>query len=40
MGNLLLVLSKQLAKGAHMLGTDIDEKPLRGAKLKLEKQKC
>jgi len=39
MGSLLLVLSKQLAKEAHVLGTDIDEKPLRGAKLKLEEQK-
>lgn len=39
MGTLLLVLSQQLEKGKNVLGTDIDEKPLRGAKLKLEEQK-
>lgn len=39
MGSLLLVLSKQLEKEKNVLGTDVDEKPLRGAKLKLEEQK-
>lgn len=39
MGTLLLVLSQQLEKGKNVLGTDIDGKPLRGAKLKLEEQK-
>jgi uncharacterized protein YbaR (Trm112 family)/SAM-dependent methyltransferase len=39
MGRLLLVLSKHVEKETSVLGTDVDEKPLRGAKLKLEKQK-
>lgn len=38
MGRLLLVLSQRLRKGANLLGTDVDETPLRGAKRKLEKQ--
>jgi len=38
MGRLLLDLSKHLQKEATVIGTDIDEKPLRGAKLKLEEQ--
>ena len=37
-GRLLLALSKYLQKEANVLGTDVDEKPLRGAKLKLEEQ--
>jgi len=39
MGMLLLKLSQQLEKSNNVVGTDIDEKPLRGAKLKLEEQK-
>lgn len=39
MGRLLLVLSQRLGKQACVLGTDVDETPLRGAKLKLEEQK-
>lgn len=39
MGRLLLVLSRQQMKGKNVFGTDVDEKPLRGAKLKLEEQK-
>ncbi len=39
MGTLLLVLSQKLVKGRYILGTDVDEKPLRGAKLKLEERK-
>lgn len=39
MGQLLLVLSQQLSNKNSLLGTDVDEKPLRGAKLKLEEQK-
>jgi ubiquinone/menaquinone biosynthesis C-methylase UbiE/uncharacterized protein YbaR (Trm112 family) len=39
MGSLLLVLSQQLEKGKNVLGIDIDEKPLRGTKLKLKEQK-
>ena len=39
MGRLLLVLSQRLRKEASLLGTDVDETPLRGAKLKLEEQK-
>ena len=39
MGTLLLVLSQRLEKGKNVLGTDIDEKPLRGTKLKLKEQK-
>lgn len=38
MGRLLLVLSKCVGNGATILGIDVDEKPLRGAKLKLQKQ--
>lgn len=40
MGRLLLVLSHCVGKETNVLGTDVDEKPLRGAKLKLEEQKC
>jgi ubiquinone/menaquinone biosynthesis C-methylase UbiE/uncharacterized protein YbaR (Trm112 family) len=39
MGRLLLVLSQHLGKKFSLLGTDVDETPLRGAKLKLEEQK-
>ena len=39
MGRLLLVLSKRLRKKASLLGTDVDDTPLRGAKLKLEERK-
>jgi len=39
MGRLLLVLSKRLGKKANVLGTDVDETPLRGARFKLEEQK-
>lgn len=39
MGTFLLVLSHHLRKGNNALGTDVDEKPLRGTKLKLEAQK-
>ncbi len=39
MGGLLLALSKEFSKDRHVIGTDVDEKPLRGAKLKLEEQK-
>lgn len=39
MGRLLTVLSQRLRREASLLGTDVDETPLRGAKLKLEKQK-
>jgi ubiquinone/menaquinone biosynthesis C-methylase UbiE len=39
MGRLLLALSRKLSKDGLVIGTDIDEKPLRGAKLKLEEQK-
>lgn len=38
MGRLLLVLSQHLRQGVSLLGTDVDETPLRGAKLKLEEQ--
>lgn len=38
MGRLLLVLSQCLGKKAKVLGTDVDETPLRGAKLKLKEQ--
>ena len=38
MGRLLLVLSQCLGEGTTILGIDVDEKPLRGAKLKLQKQ--
>jgi ubiquinone/menaquinone biosynthesis C-methylase UbiE len=40
MGSLLTVLAQQLGEGQNVLGTDVDEKPLRGAKFKLEEQKC
>lgn len=39
MGSLLLVLSQELEKDTDVVGTDVDEKPLRGAKLKLKDQK-
>lgn len=39
MGRLLIALSKQMGKETEILGTDIDETPLRGAKLKLEEEK-
>jgi len=39
MGTLLLDLSQQCEKGKNLLGVDVDEKPLRGAKLKLEEQR-
>ena len=39
MGRLLLVLSKRLRRKASLLGTDVDETLLRGAKLKLEERK-
>ena len=39
MGRLLSVLSQHLGKKADLLGTDIDETPLRGAKLKLAQQR-
>jgi ubiquinone/menaquinone biosynthesis C-methylase UbiE/uncharacterized protein YbaR (Trm112 family) len=39
MGTLLLDLSQQHEKGKNVLGADVDEKPLRGAKLKLEEQR-
>ena len=38
MGRLLLVLSQSVGNGATILGIDVDEKPLRGAKLKLQEQ--
>ncbi len=38
MGSLLLVLSQQLGEKSSLLGTDVDETPLRGARLKLEQQ--
>lgn len=38
MGRLLLEISSHLQKEATVVGTDVDEKPLRGAKLKLEEQ--
>jgi hypothetical protein len=38
MGSLLLVLSQHLGEKSILLGTDVDETPLRGAKLKLEQQ--
>lgn len=38
MGTLLLALSSEVGEDAHVLGTDVDEKPLRGAKLKLGEQ--
>jgi len=39
MGTLLLRLSHQVDMKTNLLGTDVDEKPLRGAKLKLEEEK-
>lgn len=39
MGRLLLALSKSLQEEATVIGTDVDETPLRGAKLKLIDQK-
>lgn len=39
MGRLLLVLLQRLRKKASLLGTDVDETPLRGVKIKLEEQK-
>jgi len=39
MGRLLIALSKRLGKETEILGTDVDETPLRGAKLKLEEEK-
>lgn len=39
MGRLLLVLSHQLKKEKNVMGIDIDEKPLRGVKLKLVERK-
>ncbi|MDH5449770.1 MAG: class I SAM-dependent methyltransferase [Candidatus Bathyarchaeota archaeon] len=39
MGRLLSVLSQHLGKKVNLLGTDIDETPLRGAKLKLAQQR-
>lgn len=39
MGTLLLVLSQQIDEEKNILGIDVDETPLRGAKLKLEEQK-
>lgn len=38
MGCLLLALSKRLGAETEIIGTDFDEKPLRGAKLKLERE--
>ena len=38
MGRLLFVLSQSAGNGATILGIDVDEKPLRGAKLKLQEQ--
>lgn len=39
MGNLLLGLADQSHKKARLMGTDVDETPLRGAKMKLEELK-
>jgi len=39
MGRLLIALSKQVGEETEILGTDVDETPLRGAKLKLEEEK-
>jgi ubiquinone/menaquinone biosynthesis C-methylase UbiE len=39
MGRLLVDLSKHIEKETEILGTDVDETPLRGAKLKLEEEK-
>ena len=40
LGTLLIRLSRQTNEKTVLLGTDIDERPLRGAKLKLEEQKA
>lgn len=39
MGRLLLTSSQQLKEKINLIGTDVDEKPLRGAKVKLTNQK-
>ena len=39
MGTLLLALSRSAHARSHILGMDVDEKPLRGARIKLEEQK-
>jgi len=39
MGRLLRALSKQIGKETEILGTDVDETPLRGARLKLEEER-
>ena len=39
MGNLLRGLADQPHRKASLMGTDVDETPLRGAKIKLEEQK-
>lgn len=39
MGRLLIALSKKMGKETEILGTDVDETPLRGAKLKLEEER-
>ena len=39
MGTLLLALSRSVRARSHILGTDVDEEPLRGARIKLEEQK-
>ena len=39
MGQLLIALSKQVGKETEIMGTDVDETPLRGAKLKLEEER-
>lgn len=38
MGRLLLALSQRLGRKVNLLGTDVDETPLRGARIKLEEQ--
>ncbi|MCK4696978.1 MAG: class I SAM-dependent methyltransferase [Dehalococcoidia bacterium] len=37
-GRLLLILSSMIREGAEVIGTDVDETPLRGASLKLDEQ--
>lgn len=39
MGTLLIALSHSVHARCHILGMDVDEKPLRGARIKLEEQK-
>jgi 2-polyprenyl-3-methyl-5-hydroxy-6-metoxy-1,4-benzoquinol methylase len=39
MGRLLVALSKKVRKETEILGTDVDETPLRGAQLKLKEEK-